>query len=265
MEKIKCKNCNNFGHMLTQCQAPIISYGIIGYIRDENIIKYLMVQKKDTIAFIEFIRGKYSHNNLEYITKLLSNMTIGERHFISAGNFDALWSYLWKHYSNGAHLQYYNSSKSKMNKLLEGIDNNGSKITLIDMLSSITGNKDEPWEFPKGRTELDESPLDCAIREFTEETGFEINRDIIDTSTEYVETYIGMNGTIYKTVYYLANISDIISKNYDYIVDEFTGTTHQLREIKRISILSYKDARARLYGDNMRLNMISAINRDLLS
>jgi 8-oxo-dGTP pyrophosphatase MutT (NUDIX family) len=249
--------------MLSQCQAPIISYGIIGYIRSDQLIRYLMVQKKDTIAFIEFIRGKYSHNNIDYIIKLLNNMTVGERHFISAGNFDALWSYLWKHYSNGAHLQYYNSAKSKMNKLLDGIDNNGNKITLLNLLANITGNSEEPWEFPKGRTELDESPLDCAIREFTEETGFNINCNIIDTSTEYIETYIGMNNTVYKTVYYIADLSGIIPYDYDYIVDEFTGTKHQLREIKRVSALSYKDVRARYNGDITRLNMISAINRDL--
>ena len=38
-----------------------------------------MVQRKDTLGFVEFMRGKYNIDNVEYIEKLLSIMTYNER------------------------------------------------------------------------------------------------------------------------------------------------------------------------------------------
>lgn len=39
------------------------------------------------------------------------------------------------------------------------------------------------WSIPKGEFELDESALDAARREFTEETGFEVDGNFIDLGT----------------------------------------------------------------------------------
>jgi 8-oxo-dGTP pyrophosphatase MutT (NUDIX family) len=44
------------------------------------------------------------------------------------------------------------------------------------MLNNLNINYEHPeWEFPKGRKNKDESDIECALREFEEETG--INRD----------------------------------------------------------------------------------------
>ena len=64
-----CSNCGNIGHLFHNCKYPITSVGIIVYRNNNsnNKIEYLMIRRKDTIDFIEFIRGKYSLNNKEYI------------------------------------------------------------------------------------------------------------------------------------------------------------------------------------------------------
>ena len=60
MERKYCNNCGNFGHIYKHCRHPILSYGIILY--DDSIpdnIKIVMIERKDSISYIEFLRGKY--------------------------------------------------------------------------------------------------------------------------------------------------------------------------------------------------------------
>ena len=55
-----CNNCGNIGHLYRDCRHPILSYGIILY--DDSIkedVKIIMIERKDSISYIEFLRGKY--------------------------------------------------------------------------------------------------------------------------------------------------------------------------------------------------------------
>jgi len=56
-----CRNCGLNGHIYKNCPHPIISFGIICYKIDGNEIKYLMIQRKDSLSFMEFVRGKYDN------------------------------------------------------------------------------------------------------------------------------------------------------------------------------------------------------------
>jgi hypothetical protein len=66
---ILCANCGGVGHIYKSCNHPVISYGVICYQMfydlDTNSIypKYLMVQRKDSLNYVEFIRGKYDVQN----------------------------------------------------------------------------------------------------------------------------------------------------------------------------------------------------------
>jgi 8-oxo-dGTP pyrophosphatase MutT (NUDIX family) len=68
---------------------------------------------------------------------------------------------------------------------------------------------DEPeWGFPKGRRNPQENDYDCAVREFSEETGYSTNvltnvRNIVPME----ETFTGSNYNSYRHKYYLMNIS----------------------------------------------------------
>ena len=64
MEKrtMYCNNCGRRGHVFKSCTEPIISYGIIlidkPMLPVKELPKILMVRRKDSMAFTEFLRGK---------------------------------------------------------------------------------------------------------------------------------------------------------------------------------------------------------------
>ena len=88
---IYCNNCGNEGHLYRHCRLPVLSYGII-LINDD---KLLMIQRKDSLSYIEFLRGKYELNKPEYILTLLNTCSVQERDYIKTLSFDDLWSKLW--------------------------------------------------------------------------------------------------------------------------------------------------------------------------
>ena len=101
-----CNNCGNFGHLYKDCRHPILSYGIILYNkekteREEIIYRIIMVERKDSLSYIEFLRGKYKTPlNYEYIQLLISRMTKEETKKLLSFDFDTLWEKLWIHTEN---------------------------------------------------------------------------------------------------------------------------------------------------------------------
>jgi hypothetical protein len=99
-----CNNCGDKGHVFKSCPDPIISCGIL-FLRgiyeplevpvDSKSISVLMVRRKDSMSYMEFIRGKYDSHDTEYIKKQLENMTIQEQKFVLTSKFETLWSKLW--------------------------------------------------------------------------------------------------------------------------------------------------------------------------
>ena len=54
-----CNNCGKQGHLFHQCKLPITSYGIILFRTSDKGIQYLMIRRKDSFGYIDFLRGKY--------------------------------------------------------------------------------------------------------------------------------------------------------------------------------------------------------------
>ena len=83
---IYCVNCGKNGHNYSTCKSPIISLGVILVYYDKNTktLKYLMVCRKDTIGFIEFMRGKYS---TKHLTKIDNPDIIGDEKDVPEINF----------------------------------------------------------------------------------------------------------------------------------------------------------------------------------
>ena len=118
-----CGNCGKYGHVYRKCLAPIISYGIIIFKKIDNKLKYLLVQRKDTLGFVEFMRGKYNLENINYIIKLFKIMTLDERIEIISNDFDTIWNKLWMNQDNKQYHNEYETSKKKFNLLKNGINN----------------------------------------------------------------------------------------------------------------------------------------------
>ena len=56
-----CNNCSKIGHLIHQCKLPIISCGIILILIVNKKVYYLMIRRKDSFGYIDFIKGKYSN------------------------------------------------------------------------------------------------------------------------------------------------------------------------------------------------------------
>lgn len=90
-----CNNCGKQGHTFKQCKNPITSFGVIIFRIHQNQRQYLMIRRKDTLGYIDFMRGKYSVSNQNYILNMLKQMTIQEKHKLMTYSFDELWKDLW--------------------------------------------------------------------------------------------------------------------------------------------------------------------------
>ena len=117
---------------------------------------------------------------------------------------------MWGNISN---LQYRSeefTSKKKFELIRSGITLENVKITLKDIVEkSNTEWKETEWEFPKGRRNYQEKDLDCAIREFEEETGItKTDINIIENVLPFEEIFIGTNHKSYKHKYFLAYSND---------------------------------------------------------
>ena len=101
---------------------PITSFGIIVYrMHPIRGTEYLMICRKDTLGYIDFMRGKYVVQNKQYIMNMLKQMTVDEKNGLLTGDFDMLWKKLWGESSN--YLKYKKEeliSKEKYETLLKG-------------------------------------------------------------------------------------------------------------------------------------------------
>lgn len=238
-----CINCGNKGHDYKNCDEPVISSGIIAIKIDgkfdtdtlsdgkeidtlpiqandmkdlekfcniKDKIQFLMVRRKDTLGYSEFIRGRYVPDNCEAIIFLFEQMTQDEINKIAKCTFDELWVDFWgiKNTSNTYFYEReYQSSKEKFN-LLKKTNKKYNILGLDFYTTNVKPDWEVPeWGFPKGRRDKVESDLECAKREFKEEAGFDINDIVLINKPPLVEDLIGTNGVRYRHNYYLALVT----------------------------------------------------------
>jgi ADP-ribose pyrophosphatase YjhB (NUDIX family) len=198
-----CNNCGKTGHSFQNCKKPIISTGIINFKKENNQIYFLLICRKDTLGFVDFLRGKYSLNNKAQLLNLFNEMTIMEKQKILNNDFNVLWSQLWGNFVGNQYKSEEKSSKEKFNKLKNKDIENLNLDTLI--IESATHWETPEWGFPKGRRNSGENDINCAIREYMEETGHpKISFEIIQNILPFEEIFTGSNYKSYKHKYYLA-------------------------------------------------------------
>ena len=105
------------GHIFFNCKKPITSIGIIGIKFNKTIQKYeyLLIRRKDSLGYVDFIRGKYNINNIEYIINIINEMTNYEKTNIITKEFDVLWKELWGGETLGS--KYMHEKKISREKL----------------------------------------------------------------------------------------------------------------------------------------------------
>lgn len=271
---LSCINCLSLGHVYKTCNHPIISYGVICYKKNSDdkgdlSFQYLMVQRKDSLAYVEFIRGKYQIEKKSYILRLFSNMTKTERDRIIEQEFTVLWKDMWRREDNEKNKNFnreFNDSFSKFNRLKLGYYiYNGESKTFFNL--DYIMNNTEPiwseteWGFPKGRRNINESNHDCAIREFSEETGINKKSICVHDIKPFEETFIGSNKIRYKHVYFIAKLDENL--NDDQLFDPENKL--QCREIKDVKFFSHDQIFDKIRNTNVeRRELFKRANNTIL-
>ena len=204
--------------------------------------RILMIRRKDSMSFAEFMRGKYDPEDMNYLSMLVKNMTLKEQASIASDSFESLWKQLW---GDDRTSSDYLPSREKFLSL--------DRVALMrDNLSPYT----EPeWGFPKGRRSRGESDLSCAIREFDEETNVPRESFVVLKNIVLEETFVGLNNVRYKHVYFVGLLTqpDLVNLTQKM-------TPMQRREISGIAWKTFEEAEALVRPHHVeRLGMLTQL------
>lgn len=282
-----CCNCGENGHIYKKCTKPITSFGIICFLYNselpkniykkkwENLhtlydnnnfdIKYLLIRRKDSLSFSEFVRAKYNLSNKSYLKKILRNITIDEHKFLQdVSNPKDIWDRLWHNVKDSKSKQNeFKRVTKKLNLLINGVeDNQGAKYNLKSLLAGIIPAREFPeWGFPKGRRFPKESQIDCSLREFCEETDIKKNEIILFKNVQPLEEiFTGSNGITYKHIYYIAQLKNNIDIKLN------PENIHQKTEIGDIKLFSKNNVIEKIEKNNkQRILLFTKANNFLES
>jgi hypothetical protein len=285
---LSCSNCNEKGHIIKQCPNSIMSYGIIAYtdqilfdkiqdnyseqkifeLAQESVksvqpdtkyitpskknIRFLMIQRKNTMGFIDLIRGKYPITNFsDILLTYFNEMTYDEKELLRTKTFLEIWNYTWNNKNSNLYKKEYINASLKYQKLDINYYINKSNNSF----------KFSELSFAKGRKSQNESDKKCAQREFTEETGY--NSDSYDLLNYPVieEEFIGTNKIKYKHIYYLAKLKKgILPPKVD------QNNMLQCGEVHAIALLTYQECMNMIRPyDIQKKNVLSGVYNDILT
>lgn len=283
---IACTNCGSRRHTYKQCSEPVTSWGMIlvtygdmnqpvhpehvdlsdsdmketqsRVLIESNVdrmivssayhnIRFLMISRKNSVGYVEFIRGRYRPEKIDQVIYLFKQMMQTEidkiKHSLTIEKgFDYLWKDFW---GTKAESPYYIKDKtvSRANYdmlKVKGVE--GPELDLKYIVSTVKAEYDiEEWGFPKGRKNRVETEEECAVREFKEESGYsDDDFRVIKNIEPMIEEFIGTNGIRYRHVYYVAELisnklprNDVTESQKDEIGNvQFMGFTTALECIR---------------------------------
>jgi 8-oxo-dGTP pyrophosphatase MutT (NUDIX family) len=183
---------------------------------------------------------------------MLKQMTVCEKERLGKGDFDLVWGELWG--DRNISLQYKNeemSSRDKYNILVNGVKYKDDFYTLGDLINESNQYdiwEETEWGFPKGRRNYQEKDFDCALREFSEETGYSVDHlQNVQNIFPYEEIFMGSNYKIYKHKYYLMYMDfDKTADNTKYETSEVSKMEWKPFQECMDSIRSYNLEKKRL-------------------
>jgi len=211
-----------------------------------------MIQRRDSIGFVDFMRGKYKIGDNEYIVKQIEGMTRDERERLVNKPFDALWDDLWGIPQEGFHT--YRTEREHARQKLETLRE--ATPPLSEIVQSIPVVYSTPeWGFPKGRRDMHESEYSCALREFYEETNLS-DKDIlpIRNLSPLSENFIGSNSIQYSHKYFMAYVHPESAARVAMVPESVNP--HMTREIGDIRWCSFEDALALIRPSHVEKQMV---------
>lgn len=207
------------GIRLRAGKSPSMRADVQKIIHYQHRILFMMVSRKYSLGYIEFLRGKYRVTDSNAIIRLFEQMYQGEIDSIKTVPYDDLIyqfsnrdgesreTVLHKLY-HGRYSVVYCEAKIKFEMLKNP---SPEQLKMLPATLDFYANSIKPkysgqeWGFPKGRRdEYSEDNITCARREFQEETGYTTSDYTILNRIEPLEEIMeGTNGVPYKHVYYL--------------------------------------------------------------
>lgn len=223
------------------------SCGIV-LIREKNHRKeYLMVCRRNTFAFADYIIGKYKDGDLKYIIQLVLYMTFGERKSIRTETFESCWNKMYVN-TKKADGVFFETSRQKFMRNKHIFDSIDDKVPCLW--------KYPEWGFAKGHMNARETSLECAKRELFEETRISDDMYTIDTNIPpFEEEFMGTDGHKYINLFFIA----IANNECEPFLD--VKNAHQIREIRNILWFSYTKAIQNIRNyENSKLFLLKEIN-----
>ena len=216
--------------------------------------EYLLIRRKDTLGFVDYLRGKYPQRNSVYLQNIVDEMTISEKRALRTLPFATLWQELWGEHIGIQYRGEEQHSRDKFARLRKGVAVGATTVSLDGLLNASSTSWEEPeWGFPKGRRNYQEKDLTAALREFCEETGYssDVIR-VVQNICPFEEIFTGSNYKSYRHRYYLAHISS----------DHPVPTGFQRTEVSKLKWMPLEDALAAIRPYNKeRKDMLRSVDR----
>lgn len=207
----------------------ITSYGMVicRWCEAHHEWLFLIAQRRDTIAYSEFIKARVRKEDL---AKVISQMTREEINRLANHPFPVLWRDFWMH--TNSHLFV-----SEYDRCAKEFPRNVDRLRDLATEAANTGLAASPWGFPKGRKKNGEGHLECALREFEEETHIPRTAVMHLPHRPVEEIYMGTDGLWYRTIYFLGAMTH--SPNI-----KVMHTPHNIRKTtisEEVAVLSWSD------------------------
>lgn len=210
-----------------------LSIGIACVRVSKNQPQMLMIKKRYSYSFGEFVHGKYTalsdkrrnpHAKAELI-ELFSGMTVEEKLDLLGLDFDQIWYRVWL--SRHKPPVYY-SSRHKFEESF--LMDKGVKLR---KLINRSANAQLVWEIPKGKKKYKGEPdITCAIREFEEETNIPKSRYKFIPTMKKEFSHID-KGVQYRNVYYIAVVKRNVEPEVNFNIQ---SQLHEISDIKWMDI-----------------------------
>lgn len=151
-----------------------------------------MVQRKDSLNFMSFIMGRPA---------VFERMTQNELLALRVMSLEDVWKRAW----GQRRVPIPRAARHRYMSMKEC----GELDRLIDAAYPSAPLEPE-WGFPKGRMDArDATPQACALREFSEETGYAASDVLFHTDqSPIVQSYIGSDQRHYHVTYYHATLKN---------------------------------------------------------
>lgn len=252
------RDSRNFEFRFMKRRA-ITSYGIILFTtverNNKSEILYQLCQRRDSISYAEFLKDNLEPEDI--VRMHINIMSKEERKrcvdYYLKDDPEALWDDLWINHKSRIY-------KNDMKRCCDSFKKNMEKY-IQDFLDEEKGSEENPWGFPKGRKHTSESEIDCALREFEEETTISRENIQVLQIRPYEEFYTGTDGKLYRTVYYVAYIPyipDIQQK----VSLEGIRRTYVSEEVSNMGWYNYNSAMSKINEPKQKI--LRNLNRTLL-